>query len=308
MKTFFFFFLSLPAFHSKCQSYSGNYITYYNLVNKGKFYEQINEPDKAIPLFLKAFDTVPQAHCFDEFHLARCYAMKKDTQKVMFWLLKSIGDNFFYKYNKIARNDSLFGFLDSTLVVVINDADEVAYQNYCKNGIVKQWQDSVLYYFYNDAMFHDANNRKIALNRGKEYIDSTLSSYSQFQDKLVNFILQSGYPSLFRCGNDIFCVPLWHLSYEKKVKLKPFLFEELKRGNITPDSYAGFCEKIEFDNGLTGECLYFLLVRDCTSGNWKDVINNRLSIGLNIYLDEGDYIYNKVSGRSLLPWINQVVK
>jgi hypothetical protein len=283
---------------------SANYINYYNLVNEGKFYAYENNPDKAIPFFLKAFELVPKVFAFDKFHLARCYAMKKDTAQVMNWLLQAIKEGFFFKYNKETRSDSLFLFLDPKRTEIINIADEAAFKYYYNTNVKEnKWNDSIHYYFYNDAVFHSAHNKAQAEKKGKKYIDTTLKSRDKLQSMMVNFILTNGYPGKLTAPfSDILSVPLWHLTVDRKIKLQPFLYEELKRGNITPDDYGGFCEILQpYSND--SKCLYFVLKTDCPSTDWLEIINNRKSIGLSIFLDQGDYIPYQMKRRKKLPWV-----
>jgi hypothetical protein len=283
---------------------SSNYIPYYNLVSEGKFYAYENNPDKAIPFFLKAFTLVPRVFAFDKFHLARCYAMKRDTAQVMHWLLPAIKEGFFYKYNKEARSDSLFLFLDPKRTQIIDSADEAAFKYYHNTNVEEnRWKDSVQYYFYNDAVFHSAHNKAQAEKKGKKYIDTTLKDREQLQTMTLNFILRNGYPGEFRAPfSNIFGVPLWHFTVDRMIRLKPFLYEELKRGNIAPDEYGGFCEILQA-KGTDNKCLYFLLKTDCPSTEWLTIINNRKSIGLSLFLDQGDYIVYQMKRRKKLPWV-----
>jgi hypothetical protein len=290
------------CFKPECDS--SNYIHYYNLVSEGKYYAYENNPDKAIPFFLNAFKLVPKVFAFDKFHLARCYAMKQDTAQVMHWLLQAIKEGFFYKYNKETRSDSLFLFLDSKKAQIIATADEDAFKYYNDTDAKEnKWNDSIQYYFYNDAVFHSAHNKAQAEKKGKKYIDTTLKDRSLLQDMLVNFILTNGYPGRLTAPfADILSVPLWHLTVDRKIKLKPFLYKELKRGNITPDDYGGFCDLIELKKE-DPKCLYFVLHTNCPSSEWLTLINNRKSIGLSIFLDQGDYISYQMKRRKKLPWV-----
>jgi hypothetical protein len=283
---------------------SSNYIRYYNLVSEGKFYAYEDNPDKAIPFFLNAFKLVPKVFAFDKFHLARCYAMKKDTAQVMRWLIQAIKEGFFYKYNKEARADSLFLFLDSKSTQIIDSTDENAFNYYHNTNVIEnKWNDSIHYYFYNDAVFHSANNKAQAEKKGKKYIDTTLKSRDKLQNMMVNFILTNGYPGQLKVPfTDILSVPLWHLTVDRKIKLQPFLYQELKRGNISPDDYGGFCDHIELHN-KEPKCLYFIIHTNCPSTEWLTIINNRKSIGLSIFLDQGDYIVYQMKRRKKLPWV-----
>jgi hypothetical protein len=283
---------------------SANYINYYNLVNEGKFYAYKNNPDKAIPFFLNAFKLVPKVFAFDKFHLARCYAMKKDTAQVMNWLLPAIKEGFFFKYNKETRADSLFLFLDPKRTQIIDSADENAFKYYHHTDVKEnKWNDSVHYYFYTDAALYTPHNKMQAEKKGKKYIDTTIKDREVLQNMLMNFILTNGYPGKLTAPfADILSAPLWHLSVDRKIKLGPFLFQELKRGNITPSDYGGFCDLIELKNE-DPKCLYFVLHTHCPSTEWLTLINNRKSIGLSIFLDQGDYIPYQMKRRKKLPWV-----
>jgi hypothetical protein len=303
----FFAILFSQSIFSQClnpECDSTNYISYYNLVSEGKYYAYENNPDKAIPFFLNAFKLVPKVFAFDKFHLARCYAMKKDTEQVMNWLLQAIKEGLFYKYNKETRSDSLFLFLDPKRTAIIDIADEEAFKYYHNTNVKEnKWNDSIQYYFYNDAVFHSAHNKAQAEKKGKKYIDTTLKDRDLLQDMLVNFILKNGYPGKLTAPfTDILSVPLWHLTEDRKIKLKPFLYEELKRGNITPDDYGGFCEILQ-SYSTDNKCLYFVLKTDCPATEWLTLINNRKSIGLSIFLDQGDYIAYQMKRRKKLPWV-----
>lgn len=297
-------FLIILVIKVYSQTDSANYIPYYNLVSRAKYYEYINQPDKAISEYIKAFKLVPKVFPFDKFHLARCYAMKKDTLKVMNWLLQAIEEGFFYNYNKEIRTDSLFDFLGVSHKIIISKADEDAFQYYHNTDVKENiWNDSIKYFFYNDAIFRSEHNKQMALKKGKNYIDSTLKNWEQLQDMEVDFILRNGYPGLLKAPFvDIFSVPLWHLTDERKVRIKPFLYEELKHGNITPDDYAGFCENLEFSTN-NGDCLYYVIKTNCNAAEWPKIISNRESIGLSLYLDQGDYIPYQMKRRQRLPWI-----
>jgi hypothetical protein len=310
MKNIFLVCLIIFQISALSQTDTTNYITYYTIVNKAKYYEYENKPNLAIPLYLEAFKTVPMVFAFDKFHLARCYAMQQDTSQVKHWLLEAIKGGFFYNYNKETRNDPLFNFIDNTTTAIIAQADAEAFQYFhFKKTDLNKWDDSVNYYFYNDAVFRSSHNKEMAIKKGKKYIDTTLTSWDQLQDKAVNYIIKNGYPGLLRAPfATIFGTVLWHLTPERKALIQPFLYEELKHGNITPVDYAGFCENLEFsEGGADAANLYYVIKTDFVQSDWPILIANRKSIGLSIYLDQSDYIPYQIKRRNKLPWIDQVI-
>ncbi len=283
-------------------SRDNNYINYFNLTSKAKYYININKNDSAIIYFNKAFSIVNKRISFDEFLLARCYALVKIPNKSFYWLSKCIKNGMVYNYHKEIRNDSSFNILNEKQKLKIVELDSKMLAFYENNPKIKNIRDSIFYYFYNDSYYMGGTNKLNSIKYGRKYIDTSLVSYMQFQNKFVNYIIKNGYPGLKVNSSDVISIPLWHLSVENKVRLKPYLMIELLNGNITPDDFAGFDEKLEYEKNFEN-CTYYFLIKSCDSSQWEKIIYNRKQIGMSIYLENGDYSFFSYINRSTLPWI-----
>ncbi|MEZ4917960.1 MAG: hypothetical protein R2792_02550 [Saprospiraceae bacterium] len=256
-------------------------------------------PNKAIVLFEKSVHLVKEPKGFDLFCMANCYAHQKQKRRAYKFLKQAIKQNILPPPKAISSKP----FSD-----VLSSKQQAKAIARCNKKLIElesdptqqRLLDSVYYYLYNDAFWYGGNNKKAALKRGEKYIDSTLTSYSVYKQKLVNFIQNNGYIGSTRVGTELISIPVIHLDYDHLVQLESTLEKEFESGHILPYDYGSI--KSTMEKHQSGNyCAYFLDNPKCGAESIETVVKNRTKVGMSIYLDGDDYNYKDVfSKRRLL--------
>ena len=280
-------------------TYTQSYLPYYTLTSQAKYKLYAGKIDKAIALFEEANTKVQVPYGIDLFYLSKCYAINKNSKKVYKYINQAIRYNYIPP-TKVFDEEPFYSCLSERQKKnILNKIRKKI--NYLSTE--KEWVrlgDSIYYYVYNDGYYYGGNNRISANKYGSKYIDSSLVTYENFQEKLCRFINTSGFPGLRKTGKDIFILPVIHLSLKQLLSIEPKMLEEFNAGNITPNEYGAYLSRLERVVNKDF-CTYFIEHPSCHGTDLSRIIKNRESIGMSIFLDGDDYsLWGVMQERNLL--------
>jgi hypothetical protein len=276
-------------------------------VSFAKYKFNLQEFDSSKFYFENAFKSVNYVYGEDYFFYSICLSKLNEYDKSYYYLQKAITQGVSLIF---IENDSAFNFLNFTQKNELKSIETKF--NAFTNNELKNLTDSGRYYMFNEQFyFENSMNKKIALEFGAKYIDSSIRTYSNFETRFINYISKYGWIDIRTTGRDYFETAGAHLSTEKQKNfLLPLLKNELLKGNTTPDSYGFILEhfnilhEIELSNQNT-ECFLFIIKTDCNESQYESIIKNRNEIGLSIYLNQGDYILYQRYNRSEFKWVKK---
>jgi hypothetical protein len=264
-------------------------------------------------------------NCIDKYCMALCYAKIHNYTQSASWLIKclnktsSIG---FLNFKKI--NDSTFLITDTNFNFITIDQNlnrkislelKLFVERVNADKKLIRMVDSANYFHVNDMFYHSKENRNTLLKRKKsmKYIDSSFSSYEDFQKRVVEFVLRNNeIIGVSNYSTEVFLTPILHLTSTDKKRILPILKTQFENGKLSPLVYGFFMEKIimsDIEEPVQRCSGYYIINTSCSNSYWETYKKNRKSIGLSIYLDFDDYAANTfVIGRALLPWIKNKTK
>jgi tetratricopeptide (TPR) repeat protein len=310
------------------QSFGVNkkYVEYYNYCSEARYNYHIGNYKKSISLLNSAF-SMPDidTNCIDKYCMALCYAKIHNYTQSASWLIKclnktsSIG---FLNFKKI--NDSTFLITDTNFNFITIDQNlnrkislelKLFVERVNADKKLIRMVDSANYFHVNDMFYHSKENRNTLLKRKKsmKYIDSSFSSYEDFQKRVVEFVLRNNeIIGVSNYSTEVFLTPILHLTSTDKKRILPILKTQFENGKLSPLVYGFFMEKIimsDIEEPVQRCSGYYIINTSCSNSYWETYKKNRKSIGLSIYLDFDDYAANTfVIGRALLPWIKNKTK
>lgn len=307
-------------------------IRYYNLATEARYRYHRQEYKKALELLQQAFavpGTRPQL--LDRYCEAICHLKLKHRSQAIeilkqclrqpeaYSAITTIDSKNKYPYGFRIRNDehkqviNRFEFIEpsSPRGREIQQIIDSIFTFPPNREIGRIMFDSGSYYVFNDGYFFTPQGRETVLRNPPmaQWLDTaTFKSHEQVQQRALTFIEHYGYPSPLNTGGfGIFLSVTAHLSPERKTRVAPLMEKAYEDGKLSPEEYAFFLERWEMDTAGGTWCGRYSVIHDrCQPGDWAQIIANRKSLGLNLYLNFDDYNSQSfVLPRRYFPWVNQ---
>lgn len=260
----FFFAFSL-------NSVGQNYIDYLNQANEAE-YQFVEGGDlKAAKQTFISLDRKFKGLLFkDNFYLAILYYLDNDSINGFKYMTKFI-DNYgastyeLTKFKKCIPELSVSDKAISELTLLENKVREKFGDSAYYNKVIKPINDTINHYIDLDQKsLSDSNKINIAI-----------------QIPYLNYLKRTGIPNPAIFGEDFMLIFL-HLTDKKMQELyKDFLLNEIKKGKVSPETYAIIVDKDLLDSN---ETIYgSAFIKSSTKTNKEQVLLNRKKIGLSPY-------------------------